>query len=262
MRSISNKVLSATRRYQWLIVTLLLLGGISLYYFVVVLTQNEMRIKERSFRGLSLMSRNIEHEINNTLTKNAQNFLRDLDKYKNKNKEDSATREEIKKNYNLHKFSIESRFIKLPHRFDTGKIFVNAVGSECRLNFELISGKIKDTVYVDASSFIDPLLRKDIFSRYLLINDKLVIYQNLEGGLDASLKDSLKNIEILKSGQMLKHIHYTNGIDNCGKGWRESGKAYMNYVMKNGRRYGIVNSNLCYTVKNGSGEYVNSIPNN
>lgn len=68
--------------------------------------------------------------------------------------------------------------------------------------------------------------------------------------------------EWYQNGQLLKHIHYTNGMDDWGKGWRESGKPYMNYVMKDGRRYGIVNSNLCYTVKKGKGEYINSISGN
>lgn len=65
--------------------------------------------------------------------------------------------------------------------------------------------------------------------------------------------------EWYESGQMLKHIHYRKGTDEWGKGWRESGKPYMNYVINNGRRYGIVNSNLCYTVRKGSGEYVKSV---
>ena len=51
------------------------------------------------------------------------------------------------------------------------------------------------------------------------------------------------------SGQLYKHIHYTNNNDDWGKGWRENGKVYMNYVQKNGRRFGLINSNLCYTVK-------------
>ena len=67
--------------------------------------------------------------------------------------------------------------------------------------------------------------------------------------------------EWYQSGKLLKHIHYVKGIDDCGKGWRETGKLYMNYIMKNGRRYGIVNSNLCYTVKNGNGEFVVSVGN-
>ena len=68
--------------------------------------------------------------------------------------------------------------------------------------------------------------------------------------------------EWYQSGKPLKHIHYTKGIDDWGKGWRETGKLYMNYIMKDGRRYGIVNSNLCYTVKKGNGEYVNSVAGN
>ena len=64
--------------------------------------------------------------------------------------------------------------------------------------------------------------------------------------------------EWYESGQPLKHIHYTKGTDDWGKGWRENGKLYMNCVMKDGRRYGLNNSNLCYTVKNGNGEFVAS----
>lgn len=66
--------------------------------------------------------------------------------------------------------------------------------------------------------------------------------------------------EWYQSGKPLKHIQYINGKDICGKGWRENGKIYMNFIVKNGRRYGVNNANLCYTVKNGSGELVKSIP--
>ena len=66
--------------------------------------------------------------------------------------------------------------------------------------------------------------------------------------------------EWFEDGKEYKYIYYVNGNDQWGKGWRESGKLFMNYQVKDGRRYGIVNSNLCYTVKNGNGEYVASIP--
>ena len=65
--------------------------------------------------------------------------------------------------------------------------------------------------------------------------------------------------EWYESGKPLKHIHYAEGIDDRGKGWRENGKLYMNFTVKNGRRYGLNNSNLCYTVSNGNGEYVVSL---
>lgn len=65
--------------------------------------------------------------------------------------------------------------------------------------------------------------------------------------------------EWYEDGKPLKFIHYTNGVDDNGKGWRQNGKLYMNFVMKNGRRYGLNNSNLCYTLKNGNGEFVTSV---
>lgn len=64
--------------------------------------------------------------------------------------------------------------------------------------------------------------------------------------------------EWFESGSLYKHLHYTNGQEERGMGWRENGKQYMNYVMKNGRRYGIVNPGLCYTLKNENGEYLNA----
>lgn len=61
--------------------------------------------------------------------------------------------------------------------------------------------------------------------------------------------------EWYSSGAAYKHVHYTNGADEWGKGWRENGKLFMNYMVREGRRYGIVNSNLCYTLKNQKGVF-------
>jgi hypothetical protein len=64
--------------------------------------------------------------------------------------------------------------------------------------------------------------------------------------------------EWYEGGQMLKHIIYVNGAEIAGKGWRANGKPYMSFVRKNGRVYGLVNPNLCYSLKNERGEYINS----
>ena len=64
--------------------------------------------------------------------------------------------------------------------------------------------------------------------------------------------------EWYERGNPYRHIHYTKGVEDWAKGWRENGKLYMNFIVKNGRKYGIENSNLCYTVKNGKGEFVKS----
>ena len=61
--------------------------------------------------------------------------------------------------------------------------------------------------------------------------------------------------EWYESGEKYKHIHYTNGAEDWATGWRVNGKVYMNFLVRKGRRSGIENSNLCYTVKKERGEY-------
>lgn len=58
------------------------------------------------------------------------------------------------------------------------------------------------------------------------------------------------------SGKAFKHIVYHMGKEQWGKGWRENGKPYMSFVMRDGRLYGLINPNLCYSLKNERGEYV------
>ena len=64
--------------------------------------------------------------------------------------------------------------------------------------------------------------------------------------------------EWYQSGKPLKHIVYHDGKEQSGKGWRENGKLYMSFVVKEGRLYGLVNPNLCYSLKNERGEFVKS----
>jgi hypothetical protein len=61
------------------------------------------------------------------------------------------------------------------------------------------------------------------------------------------------------SGKPLKHLIYHNGKEQSGKGWRENGKVYMSFVMRDGRLYGLINPNLCYSLKNERGEFVKSV---
>ncbi len=64
--------------------------------------------------------------------------------------------------------------------------------------------------------------------------------------------------EWYQSGQPFKQILYHNGKEQSGKGWRENGKVYMSFVVKEGRLYGLVNPNLCYSLKNERGQFVKS----
>ncbi len=57
------------------------------------------------------------------------------------------------------------------------------------------------------------------------------------------------------SGQLAQLQRYEQGQEaGLQQAWRENGKLYVNYVVKNGKRYGLVNSRLCYTVKNGEAQ--------
>ena len=64
--------------------------------------------------------------------------------------------------------------------------------------------------------------------------------------------------EWYQSGKPMKHIIYHDGKEQSGKGWRENGKTYMSFVVREGRLYGLVNPNLCYSLKNERGEFVKS----
>ncbi len=55
--------------------------------------------------------------------------------------------------------------------------------------------------------------------------------------------------EWYESGKIIQQVMYAEEKELYGKGWRENGKLYMNFVMKDGRRYGMNNSNLCYGLK-------------
>lgn len=60
------------------------------------------------------------------------------------------------------------------------------------------------------------------------------------------------------NGKPLKLIIYHDGKEQSGIGWRENGKVYMSFVVKDGRLYGLINPNLCYSLKNERGEFVKS----
>lgn len=58
------------------------------------------------------------------------------------------------------------------------------------------------------------------------------------------------------SGKPLKEIWYQDGKEIRGTGWRENGKIYMSFEVRNGRLYGLVNPNLCYSLQKEKGVFV------
>lgn len=73
-------------------------------------------------------------------------------------------------------------------------------------------------------------------------------YHFLAGNYDGDFKEWYEN------GTQLRHIVYRNGKEERGKGWRNNGKPYMNFIVKNNRFYGVINPNLCYSLKKERGQ--------
>ena len=67
-------------------------------------------------------------------------------------------------------------------------------------------------------------------------------YRFKQGNYDGAFTEWYRN------GQMNQQILYENGKELSGKGWRENGKPYMNFIWRGNRRYGLVNPNMCYGV--------------
>lgn len=63
------------------------------------------------------------------------------------------------------------------------------------------------------------------------------------------------------SGKPLKAIWYEGGKEIRGTGWRENGKVYMSFEVRNGRLFGLVNPNLCYSLQKEKGVFVASKQN-
>jgi hypothetical protein len=54
-------------------------------------------------------------------------------------------------------------------------------------------------------------------------------------------------------------VYYEKGQEKRGQGWRENGKLYMSFEVRNGRMYGQGNPNLCYSLQNEQGEFIRSV---
>lgn len=79
---------------------------------------------------------------------------------------------------------------------------------------------------------------------------KKFLYHFVNGRYDGDAQEWYAN------GQLAKSQHFALGVEaGEQKAWRENGKLYVNYVMKNGKRYGLFNSRLCYKVKDGQAQY-------
>ena len=61
--------------------------------------------------------------------------------------------------------------------------------------------------------------------------------------------------EWYESGERLHVFEYNRGKEVRAIGWRLNGRTYINFAVHNGRKYGLTNSRLCYSLKDELGVF-------
>jgi len=64
--------------------------------------------------------------------------------------------------------------------------------------------------------------------------------------------------EWYENGKPLHLFNYREGNEVSAVGWRDNGKTYINFVVRNGKKYGLTNTRLCYSLKDENGIYQSS----
>ncbi len=61
--------------------------------------------------------------------------------------------------------------------------------------------------------------------------------------------------EWYSDGKRLHEFEYQAGQEIRAMGWRENGRTYINFVIRHGKKYGLTNARLCYSLKDEQGIY-------
>ena len=64
--------------------------------------------------------------------------------------------------------------------------------------------------------------------------------------------------EWYENGKPLHVFEYDHGNEVRAIGWRDNGKTYINFAVRNGKKYGLTNARLCYSLKDEQGLYKSS----
>ncbi len=64
--------------------------------------------------------------------------------------------------------------------------------------------------------------------------------------------------EWYEDGKPLHDFQYNNGNEVRAVGWRENGKTYINFVVRHGKKYGLTNARLCFSLVDEQGVYKTS----
>lgn len=154
-------------QFAGLLVTFLALTSILGYYFLIYIPEKDGNIKKRYFRSLARIADNIQSKEATTLrvVRNNPNKLTLISEI---DEEDSVG-----------------------HDIDTTDHLIKA--ERDRLTYTIFLNKQRYHYQIPIKEFIDPILKKDVFEEYILINlsSKLIIYDPMPTGLQMDRPDTL-----------------------------------------------------------------------
>jgi antitoxin component YwqK of YwqJK toxin-antitoxin module len=91
--------------------------------------------------------------------------------------------------------------------------------------------------------------KEDLHIGWWANGNKQFEYQFSEGLYHGTFKEWYEN------GKLLHVFEYEHGQELSAIGWRENGRTYINFVVRNGRKYGLTNARLCFSLKEERGVY-------
>jgi hypothetical protein len=203
VKETTNRLTSAaaklSNRYAPAIITIIILACLFYYYFSVIVKTNERELKERKFRSLHQVAANIKKKLETYQEKNATNFINLIKDVKKLNGDINP----IEKEFGLKVKSDSAGNLtstSLAHIYDPAQ-----------KQFQFFTG---DTLYatVDMVTFLQPLLRRDIFTSYLIATNGTIILDELnitQSDLDEYISttiqdDTLAKIQVVPSGNLIK----------------------------------------------------------
>ena len=211
-------------RYAPAFITLVILAGVFFFYFNVVVSRNEANLKERNFRGLDRMANNISQKISNYAEKNSQNFFIAW----LKSGSDKNLQSFIRSEYGLEYVPRDSNA--------SNSSFYVKYSDGWKFVFKDTTPKTGRLATVPVQSFTEPLLRRDLFSYYLLAIDDNILLDELNIS-NNNVKEYLPDDYAMDT--LKKSIIHAGQIRNVEIGGKEFKLFFLPFIVEGKYKFSL-----------------------
>ena len=150
----------------------------------------------------------------------------------------------------------QGKFLLYKNSLFTGKVHEQFESGELRSESHYTNGLLHgahSTWFEDGKRetmrFYDQGEKEGIHAGWWPNGNQRFFYSFSKGLYDGPFK------EWYPDGKRMHEFEYQNGKEVRAMGWRENGKTYINFVVRNGKKYGLTNARLCYSLKDEKGIY-------